>query len=163
MTVNPKVLSHHIKIHFDEINIRKANGELKVKCGQCDYRGSWNEVNSHIRSHAKQVPNTCIICSKDFQTKTGYKKHMQQHMGEFPFPCPECEKGFFDEYTLRDHIFTHQGIKPYGCVCGMRYQRKKNLVVHEKACDKFQQMLMRTYSRENVEEMEAMRDKSLFD
>ena len=64
-------------------------------------------------------------------------------MGEFPFPCTICDKGFFDENTLSDHIFAHKGIKPYQCICGAKYQRKKNLLGHEKNCLDHQEHILR--------------------
>lgn len=148
VTINPRILSHHLKNHSIRSTDFETKKDLIVKCGQCDFRGPWLEVDAHVRTHAKMENHKCVLCEREFATKTGYKKHLQQHTGEYPFPCPQCEKGYFDEYSLRDHIFAHQGIKPYKCVCGQRYQRKKNLVVHEKMCMKNQEQLLRNYGQQ---------------
>ncbi|CAG0900419.1 unnamed protein product [Cyprideis torosa] len=81
------------------------------------FRGGTGE-KIHARTHTKEQPHECNVCSKRFSQAGHLQTHVRIHSGEKPFECPVCGKGFKSRSELRIHARTHTKERQYECnVC----------------------------------------------
>ena len=131
-----------------------------VRCKLCSFSSdSVRGLNVHHKEDHGIV--TCMICGKNFETKTSLDKHMYCHIKNNAFCCEECgqsfpfksrliqhqiihtsklfmckhdpcEKGFKNKGDLNRHMKSHSNIW-YNCrTCTYRNKDKRNRDSHER-------------------------------
>ncbi len=70
----------------------------------------------------------CLVCSKEFATRTSLRNHTSVHTGEKPYQCPYCEKTFRLQCVLKKHKRTHTGEKPYLCSVSIELSLQYNII-----------------------------------
>ena len=53
--------------------------------------------------HGHQMPHTCSLCGKGYQTSSGLKSHMEAHQGK-TFSCPICDVKLSQISAVRRHM-----------------------------------------------------------
>ena len=85
-------------------------------------------LENHKSMH--QNRRSCCNCNKVMASKSKLIIHYRSHTKEFPFVCQVCSKSFAERSTLRKHISTH-GEKQFHCdSCGKSFARKDYLTKH---------------------------------
>ncbi|KAK3104866.1 hypothetical protein FSP39_011980 [Pinctada imbricata] len=124
----------------------------KLRKSICSYCGLILDSPSDLRTHvsekhdiAVQMPNSCSLCQKTFESLDELKKHVDEHVkntkilhcpkcrdvfhsrsaleqhlssehkGKFKVSCPVCKKGFMQRGKLRIHMMVHKEVRPYQC------------------------------------------------
>ncbi|KAJ8952716.1 hypothetical protein NQ318_021034, partial [Aromia moschata] len=122
------------------------------KCARCDMAFNRKfRLNLHMRSHTKETPFECKICSRKFTLCSNLKRHEDiVHKGLRPFKCDICGKvltvysvialysageGKPSAYTSLmqkdDHVRTHTGERPYLCsYCGKSFGNYSHHLAH---------------------------------
>ncbi|XP_058835956.1 zinc finger protein 260-like [Topomyia yanbarensis] len=97
-----------------------------------------------------QIPDTgehCVICSKNFSSKSSLKRHLRKiHPGDRnpsnkcdeektdldpAFACQLCDKKFHTAGRLREHTRRHSSRQPFLCtICGKGFNDNSNLRQH---------------------------------
>ena len=54
-----------------------------------------------------KMVETCLICEKEFNNKSDFKRHLLIHTGEKSFQCEYCEKKFSKNHNLKQHLRIH--------------------------------------------------------
>lgn len=77
----------------------------------------------------KNMPYTCLSCSKQYDKEASYKRHLLTHKAAFP--CESCDKVFKQSNDLMRHMRTHNGEKPFPCSkCDKSFSQKIHLKKH---------------------------------
>lgn len=69
--------------------------------------GNKSKLLTHHRSHTKELPYNCSLCSKSFAELSTLRKHEATH-GERNFRCDICSKAFVRKDYLSKHLLTHR-------------------------------------------------------
>ncbi|XP_041867906.1 oocyte zinc finger protein XlCOF6-like [Melanotaenia boesemani] len=93
-------LSDHLKSHREKVG---TGGTCKV----C--RKTFQNMETHMRSHTGVKPFTCDICSKSFPRPGALRRHKKIHSRRKPDTCQVCGLNFTDDELLQDHLKTHEG------------------------------------------------------
>ena len=103
------------------------------ECCRCHkVLGNKSKLLTHHRSHTKELPYNCSLCSKSFAELSTLRKHEATH-GERNFRCDICSKAFVRKDYLSKHSLTHrQTFKCSQCsfVCHNRTDIQRHLSQH---------------------------------
>ena len=78
-----------------------------------------------------KMVETCMICEKEFNSKSHLKQHLLIHNGEKSFQCEYCEKKFTRKWSLNTHVKIHTGERALKCeYCEKKFNRKEHLKRH---------------------------------
>ena len=103
------------------------------ECCRCHkVLGNKSKLLTHHRSHTKELPYNCSLCSKSFAELSTLRKHEATH-GERNFRCDICSKAFVRKDYLSKHSLTHrQTFKCSQCsfVCHNRVDIQRHLSQH---------------------------------
>uniref|UniRef100_A0A8D3DJ42 C2H2-type domain-containing protein n=1 Tax=Scophthalmus maximus TaxID=52904 RepID=A0A8D3DJ42_SCOMX len=98
----------------------KTKGHFCPICVGRRFRGP-NKLARHMRTHTKEKPFTCPVCSLTFSQSYHMTRHLRthEHEGEQPSNCPVCGRTFLNKKKLEKHLSIHTGERPHLCsVCG---------------------------------------------
>lgn len=94
-----------------------------------------------MRTHTKEKPFVCPICSMGFAQKTTLRMHLRRHMDNRPFGCPmpDCNSAFVNGGLLNLHIQeVHHQRRRFSCLngCGKVFRSNSARMRHEEQkCD----------------------------
>ncbi|KAM6899970.1 uncharacterized protein FYW49_018082 [Xenentodon cancila] len=115
----------------DHLQSHKEAGKICHICGK-----SYQNIETHMRSHTGIKPYHCSICGKSFPRPGALRRHKRIHSGERPYICEFCGKTFIDNSALTTHIRNHTGDKPASRVscetCGKSLASVHVLEVHKR-------------------------------
>lgn len=104
------------------------------ECCKCHkVLGNKSKLLTHHRSHTKELPYHCSLCSKSFAELSTLRKHEATH-GERNFRCDICAKAFVRKDYLAKHSLTHrQTFKCSQCayVCHNKTDIEAHVGLHE--------------------------------
>ncbi|XP_029369289.1 zinc finger protein 26-like isoform X1 [Echeneis naucrates] len=119
-----ETLIGHLQTHRD-------TGKICHICGR-----TYQNIETHMRSHTGVKPYHCSICSKSFPRPGALQRHKRIHSGERSYICEFCGKTFIDNGALTTHIRNHTGDKPAHRVscetCGKSLASVHVLEVHKR-------------------------------
>ncbi len=106
------------------------DGQLETKkslviCPICDFMGTYEEVEQHMKNEHADTYHICVECIQYFSTKKMLNTYMQHHKDKKE-ECEQCGKKFLLKAELKEHIRA----------------------VHEKAFKYEEQDCSKTYSHE---------------
>ncbi|XP_040893769.1 zinc finger protein 771-like [Toxotes jaculatrix] len=112
---------------------RTYSGEKAFVCLVCKKQfNSRSSAVRHLRTHTGEKPFGCPVCGRKFSWATALGVHMRTHTGERPFSCTVCGKKFTLKGNVAQHMTLHTGEKAFGCgVCGRRYTRQSTVRYHK--------------------------------
>ncbi|KAK5621293.1 hypothetical protein CRENBAI_010539 [Crenichthys baileyi] len=117
-------LVRHVKTHADSPD---------NLCGVCGKRHEASEdLSDHLGSHRETVctSRTCKVCGKTFQNM---QTHIRSHTGVKPYSCDVCSKSFPRAAALKRHKQIHSKGKPGTCeICGVTFSENQLLLEHLK-------------------------------
>ncbi|CAB3223062.1 unnamed protein product [Arctia plantaginis] len=89
-------------------------------------------LHTHLLKHTDRKPKyTCEVCGKCFWQKSGLDAHIMLHEDKRPFRCEICKSSFRNKHQLRYHVGVHDGEKPFSCKqCGKCFRLQKQLTSH---------------------------------
>ncbi|XP_072226726.1 uncharacterized protein [Leuresthes tenuis] len=115
----------------DHLQTHREAGKICHICGK-----TYQNIETHMRSHTGVKPYRCSICSKSFPRPGALRRHKRIHSGERPYICEFCGKTFIDNGALTAHIRNHTGDKPASRVscemCGKSLASVHVLEVHKR-------------------------------
>ncbi|XP_038157031.1 zinc finger protein 271-like [Cyprinodon tularosa] len=117
-----ETLTHHLQGHREE-------GKVCHICGN-----TFQNIETHMRSHTGIRPYPCSICGKSFPRPSALRRHKRIHSGERPYICEFCGKTFTESTSLTAHIRKHSTDRPVSRVsceiCGKSLSSLQVLEVH---------------------------------
>lgn len=110
------------------VKIERGTAHVCVMCKK-DFSTKTNLMR-HMLTHDGKKPFMCTICGNGFTQSGSLKQHMHIHTGERPYVCPICNRGFTQSKSLTFHMRRHTGEKPFAChECGISFRQKDGLKV----------------------------------
>ena len=124
------------KMEIQTYSIRKPKKrDRTVKCTNCDATfKTQQEFNRHHSDDHKDLPFTCDLCGKTFQSPNSVTKHRKKHF-LFQYVCDICQKRFQFPANLQAHKTTHTGLHHIPCLfpkCTKTFATKFGMEQHQK-------------------------------
>lgn len=109
----------------------KSKGHVCPICKDRRFRGQ-TKLNRHMRTHTKERPFSCPICSLTFSQSYHMTRHLRNQHSLGQHVCLKCGKGFGSWLELNEHKKTH-AIEGLTCLaCDKQFKKKTELVSHLK-------------------------------
>ena len=134
-------------VQHKSIKLQSLNPEIQKpikrgvfrKCGVCDKMFLKNNIKRHTRTHSKEKPYRCGVCSKAFKHKqTAIRcrhKCAPTDETEGRYKCKLCNECFTSKNTLLQHEKESSHASLLCQICGITFFRlrtlQKHLVAHE--------------------------------
>ena len=132
----------NLRVHTH--NHHTKNREKTVECPLCLQKFFMaSQMQSHLRSHTKEKPWQCSLCSYETKAEAHLRRHVEavhsniiQSSSEQVLKCDSCDFTTTFSERLKHHAFSHLDFKkwPYMCNfpgCNYRTKWKQALEAHE--------------------------------
>lgn len=128
----PVFLLRHVASHTRKEAMPKSPPTKTKSADDC--KKSEAEQVNELRTNNEFF--NCGICQKAFVGSKAMSEHCLTHLPKpSVFKCPVCKHNFTSRAVLIRHFRLHTGEKPFPCkTCGMHFQRKEPLRLHEAKC-----------------------------
>ena len=96
-------------------------------------------LKSNTKSHTKEKPHKCLLCSVTFGHASGLKRHEKCVHGGLKiikkknFHCPLCSHKCCTNFMLKIHLRKHSDLLPFSCrvpSCGFKTKYEQSLKLH---------------------------------
>ncbi|XP_068177676.1 zinc finger protein 585A-like [Antennarius striatus] len=131
-------------VDADEATAQKDDGAAPTKkgyscpiCVDRHFRGQ-NKLERHMRTHTKEKPFSCPICSLTFSQSYHMTRHLRNQHDVGQHICSKCGESLSSMLELRTHKKTHvvEGLTCFACQ--KQFKEKSALVSHLKVHKKVQ-------------------------
>lgn len=136
VTVKTEVLGPD-ETEFGVTQKEKITSKAKSKDHVCPicvdrrFRGQ-NKLARHMRTHTKEKPFSCPICSLTFSQSYHMTRHLRNQHDLGQYICTKCGKSLGSWLELKDHKKTH-AVEGLTCLaCDKQFKEKAELVSHLK-------------------------------
>uniref|UniRef100_A0A2C9K8A7 C2H2-type domain-containing protein n=1 Tax=Biomphalaria glabrata TaxID=6526 RepID=A0A2C9K8A7_BIOGL len=91
-------------------SLQSHNSEC-LKCSICAVKFSYkHELKMHLsQQHGQNMPFSCHLCHKGYQTSMGLTYHIRGHEGKF-YNCPVCDAQLTQKSSLKYHLKNVHGV-----------------------------------------------------
>ncbi|XP_074521482.1 uncharacterized protein LOC141787122 [Halichoeres trimaculatus] len=109
----------------------KSKDHVCPICVNRRFRGQ-NKLARHMRTHTKEKPFSCPICSLTFSQSYHMTRHLRNQHDLGQYICTKCGKSLGSWLELKEHKKTH-AVEGLTCLaCDKQFKEKAELVSHLK-------------------------------
>ncbi|KAK7011012.1 myoneurin-like isoform X3 [Biomphalaria glabrata] len=104
-------LCPNCNLEFPNKSALQSHNSECLKCSICAVKFSYkHELKMHLsQQHGQNMPFSCHLCHKGYQTSMGLTYHIRGHEGKF-YNCPVCDAQLTQKSSLKYHLKNVHGV-----------------------------------------------------
>uniref|UniRef100_A0A665U138 C2H2-type domain-containing protein n=1 Tax=Echeneis naucrates TaxID=173247 RepID=A0A665U138_ECHNA len=131
-------LMSHGKHQCTQAEAQSAQPSEEIKTPAINESRKDTNKKEKVTSKSNTKGHFCPICvGRRFRGPNKLARHMRTHTKEKPFTCPVCTLTFSQSYHMTRHLRNQHGLGQYICskLFGRMYHLKRHIVTHRKAAN----------------------------